>query len=227
MPTANEILAELEQLGKESFRKTYRRHGAAETILGVSTADLKAMQKRIKTDHELARALWVNGSYEARLLATMIADPKAADEAMLEEWLRDLDSYPLVDAFAAFVSRTKVARSKADQWIKSKQEWTSSAGWHVIAHLAMIDEQLNDEFFGERLEIIRRDIEKAPNRTRHNMNGALIAIGVRNAKLGRLALSVAEEVGPVEVDHGETACTTPDARAYILKVRERQKKKSS
>jgi hypothetical protein len=31
-------------------------------------------------------------------------------------------------------------------------------------------------------------------------------------------------IGPVEVDHGETACKTPDAVTYIAKLWERAKK---
>jgi len=55
------------------------------------------------------------------------------------------------------------------------------------------------------------------------MNSALIAIGLRNARLERLAQAAAAAVGKVEVDHGETGCVTPDAAAYIRKARARAK----
>lgn len=50
------------------------------------------------------------------------------------------------------------------------------------------------------------------------MNSALIAIGCRNAKLEKLAVAAAKRIGPVEVDHGDTSCKTPDAVAYIAKT---------
>ena len=42
------------------------------------------------------------------------------------------------------------------------------------------------------------------------MNGALISIGIRNAKLEKLAIAAAKRIGKVEVDHLETSCKTPD-----------------
>lgn len=47
------------------------------------------------------------------------------------------------------------------------------------------------------------------------MNAALIAIGGHRAGLRERAVAVAEAVGAVEVDHGETGMVTPDARAYL------------
>jgi hypothetical protein len=56
------------------------------------------------------------------------------------------------------------------------------------------------------------------------MNAAVIAIGGRSAALRKLATAAAKRIGPVEVDHGDTACTTPDAVTYIGKLWERAKK---
>ena len=65
---------------------------------------------------------------------------------------------------------------------------------------------------------IEREIGGAQNRVRHNMNGALIALGVRSAALRKQALAAAKRIGKVEVDHGETSCKTPDAIGYIEKT---------
>ena len=78
--TDTEILAELESLGSEQARKTYRRHGVGENQFGVSYSALGKLKKRIKTDHELALKLWESGNHDARILATMIADPQQAEE---------------------------------------------------------------------------------------------------------------------------------------------------
>src|SRR5690606_35126803 len=45
-----------------------------------------------------------------------------------------------------------------------------------------------------------------------------ISIGGRNAALRKAALAAAKRIGPVEVDHGDTACKTPDAAAYLDKT---------
>lgn len=221
--TADEVLTQLRAAGKDSFRKTYLRHGVREPILGVSSADLKTLKKKIKTDHALAAELWQSGIYDARILATMIADPAQLDDASMDAWSRELDSYPLIDAFGELVSRTPHARAKAERWIAANDESLESTGWRILAHLATKDETLPDSYFATRIEAIRRAIHTAKNRVRHEMNNALIAIGGRNDALDAKATAAAKEIGKVEVDHGDTACVTPDAAAYIAKIRTRRR----
>lgn len=63
--TARELLKELETLGNEQTRKTYKRHGVGDNAFGVSYAQLGKLQKKIKTDHELALSLWASGVHDA------------------------------------------------------------------------------------------------------------------------------------------------------------------
>jgi hypothetical protein len=57
------------------------------------------------------------------------------------------------------------------------------------------------------------------------MNNVVIAIGIRNPMLEEAAVEAAKRIGPVEVDHGETGCKTPEAVSYIAKTNARKKKK--
>jgi hypothetical protein len=50
------------------------------------------------------------------------------------------------------------------------------------------------------------------------MNGALIAIGSRDATHRDAALATAARLGPVYVDQGDTHCKTFDASEYIEKA---------
>jgi hypothetical protein len=59
---------------------------------------------------------------------------------------------------------------------------------------------------------------------RHAMNGALIAMGMRNPQLQKKAILGARKMGKVKVDHGETSCQTPEAEAYIPKAAQRRKR---
>lgn len=59
------------------------------------------------------------------------------------------------------------------------------------------------------------------------MNMTLIAIGLRNAPLRKLALAAARRIGKVEVAHGQTSCKTPDAAAYIANTVAYRRKKSA
>lgn len=220
--TAEEVLTELESLGTEQNRKIYRRHGVGENQYGVSYAHLKQLAKRLKKSHDVAVALWASGNHDARVLATMTADP-AQLTAKLEAWARDLDNPVIAGAFADLAAQTATAKAKAEKWIKARSELIATAGWVVVARLTTVDASLPDEWFAAHLETIERDIHTSKNRVRYAMNNAVIAIGCRNAALKEKALATAATVGPVEVDHGETGCKTPDAAAYIEKVHAHRK----
>ncbi|MFL6231886.1 MAG: DNA alkylation repair protein [Thermoanaerobaculia bacterium] len=219
-----EALATLKSLGTEQNRKIYRRHGAGEDVYGVSFAHLKDLKKKVKTDHELAVALWNSGNHDARMFAGMIADPRRLDAGTLDAWARGLRSYPETDTLGGLAARAPHARETMARWIASDAEWTASAGWRILAHVAMNEDGLPDEYFERFLATIERDLHGSPNRVRHQMNNALIAIGIRNPSLQEKAEAAAKRIGKVEVDHGETDCKTPEAIGYIRKSVERKKK---
>ncbi|HUS16967.1 MAG TPA: DNA alkylation repair protein [Chloroflexia bacterium] len=219
MATVTPILEELQMLGTAQTRKTYRRHGVGENVFGVSYADLYKLRKRIKVDHDLAQTLWASGNYEARILATMIADPHATDATLLATWARDLDNYAVADALAGFAAQTAAAHAVMAAWTQDEGEWTGAAGWALLAALATHDTAQPDAYFMPYLEVITREIHARPNRVRYAMNNALIAIGRRNPMLQTVALAAAARIGTVVVDHGATACKTPVAAAAIQKTR--------
>jgi 3-methyladenine DNA glycosylase AlkD len=219
-----ETLDTLKSLGTEQNRKIYRRHGASEEIYGVSYAELKNLKKKIKVDHDLAEGLWATGNHDARILATMVADPKRLDGNAIDRWAGGLRNQVESDAFAGLAAASPAARQAMERWIESDDEWVSAAGWTVLAHLAMKDGGLPDEYFEKYLARIERDIHASKNRVRYEMNNALIAIGVRNPALEAKALAMAARIGKVEVDHGETGCKTPDAASYIRKAVEKKRR---
>lgn len=226
--SATAVLRELEGLGTEQTRKTYRRHGVKGEQYGVLYAPLGKIAKRLKTDQALARTLWASGNHDARILATMIADPAATTGADLDKWVGDVDNYVLADALAGLASRTPVARKKMEKWTRSTHEWVGRIGWGILSRLAMSDSNLTDRDFERYLDEIEKRLHGSKNRVRDAMNMAVIAIGLRNAAFETKAVAAAKRIGKVEVDHGETGCKTPDAVEYIGKVkRKRSSKRSS
>ncbi len=215
----NEVMEQLQALGTEQTRKTYRRHGATGEVFGVLFSELRKLQKRCGTDQQLADALWAAGIHDTRVLATLIAEPAAMTDAKLEEWVEQVDSYPLVDAVAELAAKTSTAVQRMKAWIASGREWVTAAGWQVVSILASRGNgDLDDNAYRDYLEQIERTIHSSPNRVRHSMNGALIAIGLRNQELQADALAAAERIGRVVVDHGQTNCKTPDAISYIRRA---------
>lgn len=226
--TFEDVMAELERMGTAQNVKVYKRHGAGENLFGVSFANLKILKKKIKTDQPMAEKLWATNNTDAQTLAIMIADPAQMDERQVEDWLKVTRYYMLVDMLVgSIVAKTSFAKEKMEQWIQSDDEWVGRAGWQLMANLAMYDESLDDAYFEPHLQTIKQTIHQGKNRTRDAKNSALIAIGIRNDTMETKAISIAEQIGKVEVDHGETGCKTPDAVPYIKKARDRKRKKAA
>ena len=72
------ILKDLKAAGTEKKRASAIRVGIPmDKAFGVSVGAVRAIGKTLNGQHALAEPLWATGFHEARLLATMVADPKA------------------------------------------------------------------------------------------------------------------------------------------------------
>ena len=222
--TLAQTLQQLEAAGSAQTRKTYARHGVTSKMFGVSYSVLGKLTKQIKRDHALALGLWASGWHDARVLATMIADPQQATAAMLDGWVADCDNRGIAGALSTFAASSAVAEAVSAKWRADEREFVAVAGWHAVAELAR-NSTLPDAKFAALLKTIERDIHGSQNHVRYAMNGALIGLGLRNEKLETLAIAAAKRIGKVEVDHGDTDCKTPDAVAYIAKTKARRAKR--
>ena len=216
-PRLAEVMAALEAAGTAQNRKIYARHGATEPLFGVSYAQLDALAKTHRGDHELGLALFATGNHDARQLAAKLVDPTRFTVGLANEWARAIDCYITAESVAAVVARSPHARSRSDQWRDRRSEWVASAGWSIVSHTAESSIWTTAELQG-LVRQIEAEIHDRPNRVRHEMNQALITIALRSPGLRRQAVAAARRIGPVEVDHGETNCATPDAIAYIDKT---------
>ena len=141
----DEAMTELEGLGTEQNRKIYRRHGVRDDLFGVSYAHLKAMKKRIKIDQTLAEHLWATRNHDARILATMIADPNAIARKTLDAWSADLNCYPLSDALAGVAAASPYGLDLVDAWTLSDNEWVASTGWATLSHRVTKGDEVADD----------------------------------------------------------------------------------
>ncbi len=222
--TIDEIMCALESKGTAQNRKVYARHGVGDNLFGVSYADLYKLQKKIKTDHALARQLWDTGNHDARVLSTLIADPQQATSGELDAWAKQITCSVIADMFARYVAASPLAAEKRKQWINSEDEYVAQTGWTLHGLASRDGGDMSDEELLGRLRYIEAHIHQSKNKVRHAMNMALIGIGLRNTALRKEALAAAARIGKVVVDHGETGCKTPDAAAYIRKAEARKKR---
>ena len=210
-----EVMAQLEAAGTAQNRKVYARHGAAEPMFGVSSAELGKIAKPIKTDHDLAQQLWASGNHDARVLALRSADPAAMNESLASRWLQDVDNYILAEGLGGLCSQSPHARGLSDAWRDSVHEWAASTGWFIVTCTAEDPDVWSVGDLRALVRQIEAEIGERPNRVRHEMNGALIVMALRDGNLRRSVLAAADRIGPVKVDHGQTGCKTPLVAPYV------------
>jgi 3-methyladenine DNA glycosylase AlkD len=220
--TYTQTMTALKKMGTAQNVKVYKRHGAGENLFGVSFANLKALAKKIKVDHELALRLWDSGNVDARTLATMVADASAINGALAQRWIKDVDYYLLADCVAGAVAKSPVAEAKMKAWMASKKQYVRQGGYSVLGSSLVNGVDVSVSDCRSYLKTIEKEIHASANRAKHAMIMALIAIGIYKSALTKPALAAAKRIGKVDVDHGETACKTPDAIPYIERAIKRR-----
>ncbi len=222
----NEIMKELEKLGSEQTKKTYIKHGAREPLYGVTTGKLKPIAKKIKKDYKLSMELYETGNYDAMYLAGMIAEPEKMSKLDFDNWIKKAYCHGIADyVVSVTLAKSPLAQDIADQWIKSDKELYASAGWSCYCWLLGYQ---NDSLFDKEkiyryLKEVEKNIHSSPNRVRYAMNNFVITVGISYKALHEEALEVANKIGKVYVDMGDTSCKTPIATEYIQKAIEKQR----
>lgn len=224
METAQQIVDELESLGNESTKRTLMRHGAREPFFGVKVADLKKIQKRVKSNHPLALELYATGNSDAMYLAGLLADDQQMTKRDLNRWAREAYWYMLSEYTVPGVAAgNRHGHELARKWIDDRRENIASSGWATLGGILSIrpDEELDLDELTADLDRIESTIHEQPNRVRYTMNGFVISVGGYVASLTKTAEKKARRIGEVEVDMGGTACKVPFAPDYIQKMRDR------
>ncbi len=222
--TADQIVAELKTLGKESIKKVLVKHGAQEPFYGVKVEDLKKIQKRIKTDYQLALDLYATGISDAMYLAGLIADDARMTKKDLQRWIKQAYWYMISECTVPWVAAgSPHGHELALEWIDSKKETIAAAGWTTLSSLVAIkpDAELDLPELKQLLRRVQTTIHDQPNRVRLCMNCFVIAVGTYVKSLLDDAKRTAEKIGKVSVNMGDTACKVPLATDYIAMIEQR------
>lgn len=192
----DDVIHKLQKLSNPQAVAGMARYGIKPAkVYGVSIPNLRSMAKEIGTDHELALELWRSGIHEARILASMIADPDMTTERLVDAWVKDFDSWDVCDQCCMnLFENTKFAYRKALEWTASDKEYIKRAGFVMMARLAVSDKKAADDKFLDFLPIIKKEAGDSRNYVQKAVNWALRQIGKRDAALNRKAIETAEEI---------------------------------
>ncbi|MGG1664547.1 DNA alkylation repair protein [Brevibacillus sp. NRS-1366] len=224
--TVEEVMQKLEAMGTEQTKKTFLRHGAKEPFFGVKIGDMKKLVKEVKRDQSLALALYDTGNHDAMYLAGLAVDPKSMSKERLRSWAQQAYWYALAEYTVANVAaESDFAMELAREWLEAKEEMIAVCGWNTYSNYVSItaDEKLDLDEIKRLLQRVKETIHEERNRVRYVMNQFVISIGAYVPALHAEALEVANAIGKVHVDVGQTACKVPLATDYIRKIEERGK----
>src|SRR6266849_10042015 len=190
------VLREMKRLADPKVRAKMAYFGVnVPKAHGVSAPVLHALARRIGKDHRLARQLWMTGIHEARSLATLIGESEKVTAAEMDRWVRDFDSWDMVDAACCYLyAHAKPAWSKAAAWSRRREEFVKRASFSLIAYLTYKDKATPDARFVRFLRLIEREAHDERNFVKKAVNWALRNIGKRSARLNRETIRSAERI---------------------------------
>ena len=126
-----------------------------DNALGISVKTLRRLAKDIGPDHELALALWQSGIHEARILASIVADPNLFKAQHARAWVKDFNSWGLCDQCCQNLFwQIDGARELALSWVANRREFTKRAGYTILAVLAFKSKTLTTDEIAAFLPVI-------------------------------------------------------------------------
>lgn len=206
-----DVLMMLENAADPARLAGMQRYGMdTEQRFGVSVPDLRKLARGIGTDHQLALEAWETGISDARILASMIADPALTSTAMMDAWVAGFNSWDVCDQVCDnLFRRTSHAWDKVHEWSNRQAEFEKRAAFALLACLAWHDKNAGDEQFIQALSLIEVGSTDPRNYVKKAVSWALRNIGKRNPNLHKIAANFAE--GMLKMEDNTTRWIARDA----------------
>ena len=216
--TVPELTAELAALEDPKMRAVNEKHGDDH---GVNLSKLRAIAKRLKTQHELALELWKTGDTAARLLAILVCRPRAFTGEELDRMLREARAPKVHDWLVNYVvKKSPHAEALRVAWFDDPDPVVASAGWALTTdRVAKRPEGLDLDGLLGRIEAHMKD---APDRLQWAMNECLARIGIAHPDLRARAIGIGERLEVLKDYPTPPNCTSPFAPVWIAEIVRRQ-----
>jgi 3-methyladenine DNA glycosylase AlkD len=212
--TPEEALRQLEALGNEATRAYNARNGAGDNQFGVKLGDIRALAKKIKTNHPLALALWKTGNVDARHLATLLIQPGLLSADEMERMVKSVTYVWLADWLHSYVLNEHPDREALRRkWMASDDRMAARAGWRLTAGRVAKDPDGLDP--AALLDRIESEMGTAAPEVQWTMNMCLAEIGIHCPTLRKRAIAIGEKLGVYRDYPVSKGCTSPFAPVWI------------
>lgn len=212
--TLKEALKQLKALGNEKVRKQNAKGGAGDNQFGVSLGDIRVLAKKIRTNHELALALWETGNVDAQFLATLLIDPKKLSAEAMDRMVRSITFARVADWLIAYVVRQHPDKEARRQgWMAADDRWAGRAGWDLTAE--RVAKSADGLDLPALLDRIESEMEGAAPEVQWTMNCCLAGIGIHFPEHRKRAMAIGEALGIYRDYPVSKGCTSPFAPIWI------------
>ncbi len=213
----DEILARLNELADPRNVAGQRRFGIRPAHqLGVSMPALRALAKGRQRSHELALQLWATGIHEARILASLVDEPRCLTREQMEAWVQDFDSWDVCDQVCLnLFGDHPLGLEMALAWPQRPEEFVRRAGFVLMAVQAVHRRDLPDPSFLNYFPLMLEYANDERNFVRKAINWALRQVGKRNAALCQAAIRTARQM--LEIDSPSARWIARDALQELEK----------
>ena len=196
----SDIIQKLKSLSDPEAVKGMVRFGInPENTYGVSIPNLRKIAKEAGENHNLAQQLWASNVHEARILASMIDEPKMVIEEQMEVWVKDFDSWDVCDQVCMnLFEKVPIAWKKIIDWSEREEEFVKRAAFALIACLAWHNKKAEDKKFIELFPVIIQGATDERNLVKKAVNWALRNIGKRNLNLNKAVINTAKEIQRID-----------------------------
>ena len=216
-----ETLKQLKALGNEAMRAQNSKYGAGDNQFGVKRGDVRTLANKIKTNHELALALWGTGNIDAQFLATLVIDVRRLSAEEMDRMVRSITFAWLADWLHSYVVKEHADKEALrKKWMTVEDPMAARAGWQLTAgRVAKSPEGLDLVALLDRIE---SEMGSAAPAVQWTMNACLAEIGIHFPKFRKRALAIGEKLGIYRDYPCSKGCTSPFAPIWINEMVRRQ-----
>ncbi len=192
----SDVIEVLRDFAKPEKVKGMERFGIpTENVLGVGMPQLRQVAREIGKDQKLADELWRLRIHEAKLLATIVAEPDRFPIEKADLWMKELYSWDTCDQFCMnLLVKTNYVMKLPARWVKEEGEFQKRASMAIIAVIAVHRKELSNQQMLEFKPLLLEAADDSRNFVKKAVNWAIRQIGKRNEDLRLEMLDFCEEL---------------------------------
>lgn len=191
-----EIIDFLKSEASEKYKNNIVRLGIPENdCIGVSTATLRRLAKKLEKSNRLAYELWNSHFHEARLLAVFLFHEKELTFYDIDKLMSEVISWDLCDHLCKnLIINLANYEDYITSWITDNHVYKKRAAFTLIASAATHDKKISQESLDRYLNLIFENSTSDHDHIKKAVSWALREIGKIDFESNKKALLVAHKL---------------------------------